>query len=75
MEAKHKAEQLVNNMLYTDIMVMSKHCAKQCALLAVYQIIKIDKLADNNINYKEYSNDCADFRSYWQEVKQEIEKL
>ena len=75
MTPKETAEQLVNNMYYTDIEVMSKHCAKQCALLTVYQIIKIDKLANENLDYKEYSNDCADFRSYWQEVKQEIEKL
>jgi len=52
---------------------MSKEQAIQCALIAVDEILEINKLANENLNYKEYFNDCTDFKSYWQEVKQEIE--
>jgi hypothetical protein len=65
MTPKEKAEELVNNYFHiidnchplTDIMIS----AKQCALIAVYELI-LD--AYNNYYY-----------NYWQEVKQEIEKL
>ena len=70
MKAKQKAEELIE--LFT---FCCRECnnAKQCALIAVDEILKINKLADENLNYKEYFNDCTDFKSYWQEVKQEIE--
>ena len=49
--------------------------AKQCALIAVDEILKINKLADDHLNYKDYFNIQNGFKSYWQEVKNEIEKL
>ena len=66
MTPKEKAEELVNKMFS-----LSYHLhafpAKQCALIAVDEIINY--LLDSDwalINNKAY---------YWQEVKQEIEKL
>jgi hypothetical protein len=76
---KEKAQELVDKMYNTDYCViqhipnknycdcveMNDYQAKQCALIAVDEIIeneKIDNLEDNNL-------------SYWQEVKTEIEKL
>lgn len=49
--------------------------AKQCALIAVDEILKIDSLADKNLDYKKYNNENNRFQSYWQEVKQAIEQL
>jgi HD superfamily phosphodiesterase len=74
MEAKEKAKQLVQR--YVDIMPMLynqtgdqilKH-AKQCALIAVDEIIK----ATNNMWD---SIDHLAINDYWQEVKQEINSL
>jgi hypothetical protein len=69
MNAKDKAKQLVNAFFYADNAdvnsIITISVAKQCALIAVDEIIdneKIDNLEDNNL-------------SYWQEVKSEIEKL
>ena len=65
MTPKEKAEQLLSIMYYTDIEIMSKHCAKQCALLSADEILKV--LWHTFKNEIEYT--------YWQEVKQEIDKL
>jgi hypothetical protein len=64
MEAKKKAKELVDKFI-NHTHESCKLEAKQCALIAVDEIIdneKIDNLEDNNL-------------SYWQEVKSEIEKL
>ena len=64
MNAKEKAIQLVFK-FDKIIFLTDKVEPKQCALIAVDEIIdneKIDNLEDNNL-------------SYWQEVKSEIEKL
>ena len=61
---KEKAEELVNK--FTDLedgeMYIGK--AKQCALIAVDEILKIGSVI---VDYNT--------RDYWQEVKQEIGKL
>jgi len=72
MTPKEKAEELYNRMLPKSGVVF-KLQAKQCALVAVDEIIAsnpkiIIKWAFSGI--KEF-----DSISYWQEVKQEIEKL
>jgi len=68
MTPKEKAEQLVNDMqssLYSD----GWEDSKQCALIAVNEIIK-------TICYCYPSkNDEMSFVEYWEEVKKEIEKL
>ena len=62
---EHCGIQHIPNKNYCDCVEMNDYQAKQCALIAVDEIIeneKIDNLEDNNL-------------SYWQEVKTEIEKL
>ena len=69
MTPKEKAEDLVDLYLKNKRLTfaLNKFLAKQCALIAVdeilYSIIKINKYDFGTLNY------------YWQEVKQEIEKL
>jgi hypothetical protein len=69
MTPKKKAKEIFTRM-YNSYDALNKYpmcfdTAKQCALIAVNEIIeneKIDNLEDNNL-------------SYWQKVKTEIEKL
>jgi len=48
--------------------------SKQCALIAVDEILKINAIKDIFV-YEHYKNDYQSLYKYWQEVKQEIEKL
>jgi hypothetical protein len=50
---------------------LHKYNAKQCASIAVDEIIKLDIFDCND----EWSDEEGDTREYWEEVKQEIEKL
>jgi len=62
MKPKEKAEELVDKMklcLFSD----GYYDAKQCALIAVDEILNVGFM------------DTNDLYDYWQEVKQEIEKL
>ena len=69
MTPKEKAEQLVEKMIiYHSPDDKDYEAAKDCALIAVYEIIELHKgmfMAE-----RENQNE-----SYWQEVKKEIEKL
>jgi len=49
--------------------------AVDCSLLAVDEILSISNLADEELNYKDYLNSNCQFKSYWNEVKQEIINL
>lgn len=71
MTPKEKAIELVNKMhIKTDVIfVMSKVQAKQCALIAVDEIMEH---AENSYHNKDIVKGA---KLYWQEVKQEIEKL
>ena len=60
MDAKEKAEKLFITMLS----YVSRNEAKQCALIAVDEILNI-----NSVD-KDY-----DLSYFWEEVKQELEKL
>ena len=82
MEAKLKAEELFNKYCYairteeTDSAYWTNIIyAKKCALIAVDEIIKNNKSflrTDNDL----HNDDALDIDlKYWQEVKQEIEKL
>jgi hypothetical protein len=65
-----KRSEIINDILLGDISVIFKHHkAKQCALIAVDELIKTICYC-YPINEYEIS-----FVEYWQEVKQEIEKL
>jgi hypothetical protein len=77
MNTKEKAKQLVDNFIDKMFYIRDGYnssevfyAAKQCALIAVDEILwEIIKYADNS---KEYVTENA---KYWQEVKSEIEKL
>jgi hypothetical protein len=78
MTAKDKAKELVDKMLNQQSYSEDLYDAKQCALITVNEIIKsnphiyIERISIGKDNiYNEYKNN----RSYYQEVKTEIEKL
>ena len=69
MTPKEKAEELINKMYYTQSSPTIWTQAKQCALIAVDEILIIQgAYTGNRDEFKTYLD-------YWQEVKQEIEKL
>ena len=71
MTPQEKAKELVNS-YYKEIKYLER--AKQCALIAVNEIIDaLEKYDDRNDTF-ELQNMDGDFR-YWDKVKQEIEKL
>ena len=74
MTPKEKAEDLINKMLGLEIEDITKfdyidhEAAKHFALIAVDEIIKANP-------YEVSKTDMDSTIDYWQEVKQEIEKL
>lgn len=75
MTPQEKAKELVDDMHYQicsdnglSESDTTKLCAKQCALIAVYEIIKNEHDEDGKIY--QYNN-----LQYWQDVKQEIQNL
>ena len=64
MTPKDKAEELVDKMLFCYQGNIDKYTAKQCALIAVDELIKETSFEVPNIRQR-----------YWQAVKQEIENL
>ena len=69
-----KKSEIINDILLGDISVMFKHYkAKQCALIAVDEILNDYSYMQNVRNAN--SNQIHSQRVYWQEVKQEINKL
>jgi endogenous inhibitor of DNA gyrase (YacG/DUF329 family) len=67
MTTKEKAEELFEKMLNTDGMDMTRFCSKQCALIAVGEILKELESIDDGQTVIPYN--------YWQQVKTEIKKL
>jgi hypothetical protein len=65
---KEKAQELVESMAFSCRECDYEAKAKQCALIAVDEIINTHLLSEKNI----FDIHPVD---YWQEVKQEIEKL
>ena len=68
--AKEKAEELVLKYLRIDNNTkewFNTHIAKQCALIAVDEILEMDLPI--------LEEDADAFYDYWEEVKQEIENL
>jgi hypothetical protein len=86
MTPKEKAEGLVKKMYVvhsnsaSDITLMF---AKQCALIAVDEILKSEPRCPSDVDWDDvggnhkyyYEAEREDANKYWQEVKQEIEKL
>jgi hypothetical protein len=87
MTPKEKAEELVNKMYntehcgikhipnqrYCDCSDISYFQSKQCALIAVDEII--EELAEIWGHYGNIESQIEERQSYWLEIKQEIEKL
>jgi hypothetical protein len=70
MRPKEKAKELVGKYLEPNGIVFGLDVAKQCALIAVYEIL------DSYTKEKSYGYIISDkIIPYWEEVKQEIEKL
>ena len=65
MTPKEKAEELIVN-YKMQIIKLNYDEAKQCALIAVDEILEIELLVESVDDY---------YLRYWQEVKQEIENL
>jgi len=61
MTPKEKAKELVDKMLFCYQGNIDKYTSKQCALIAVDEILKAIGFSDNKF--------------YWNDVKQELEKL
>lgn len=75
METREKARELVEKFIeYTkewdelDGYVDNEYTAKQCALIAVEEILQADGWSSSRLEWDMYS-------SYWNKVKHEIEKL
>lgn len=86
MTPKEKAEELLNKYINSSVVIDEKNkyfhpkpydLAKQCALIAVDEIIRVCPYFDLKIRETEDQLSAFDFQfvSYWQEVKTEIEKL
>jgi hypothetical protein len=63
MNAKEKAKEMYDKMLNSDIMNMTKYCAKQCALIAVDEILNHHSQEQGLYRIDTY---------YWQQVKSEL---
>jgi hypothetical protein len=78
MTPKEKAVQLRNSMILTGY-ALSNDAAKACALISVDEIIKSAPIVPNNSTpfnkIQSVRQNFIDAYEYWQEVKQEIEKL
>jgi hypothetical protein len=68
-KAKEKAIEMYDKMLNSDIMNMSKFCAKQCALIAVQEIINA------NPHSNPFTTEVYSTMLFWQEVKNEINNI
>ena len=82
MTPKDKAENLLNKYWKScydkhDFAKLNKEDAKQCALIAVNELIEsFNSIYDASIrNIEKYSGAKYGMKDYWQEVKQEIEAL
>jgi hypothetical protein len=73
MTQKEKAKELVESMAFICRECDYEYKAKQCALIAVDEILKEYAHAENHI--EDIMGKISIYIKYWQEVKQEIEKL
>lgn len=87
MTPKEKAKELFDKMMY-EIMyncqpTLSEMVAKQCALIAVDEIIKSEPTYPSNVDWDDagathqyyYEAQREEAARYWEQVKQEIEKI
>ena len=70
MRPQEKAQKLVDKMAMPNNIFQGAELAKQCALIAVDEMLEeLDHLAFDDPDYGTYK------MQYWQEVKEEIQKL
>jgi hypothetical protein len=74
MTPKEKAEEMYDKMLNSDIMNMTKYCAKQCALMAVEEIL------NNNCGSRTDEANATNSEIYcdeyfWNDVKSELQSF
>jgi hypothetical protein len=67
MTPQEKAKDLLDK--FSAVPLLDSYEAKQCALIAVYEII------NSNPHSNPLNTDVHSTMSYWQKVQQEIEKL
>ena len=79
---KEKAEELLSKMAMPKNIYQGTELAKQCALIAVDEMLSaLDSFGYTGCMYGDFETgrilytDDKDPSEYWQEVKQEIEKL
>jgi len=79
MTPKEKAKELLDKMAYgnsyDEYHNSSLYTAKQCALIAVDELIEEACFTDEYIKSVFFTDGYYDRQDYWQEVKQEIELL
>jgi hypothetical protein len=79
MTPKEKAEELFEKFLKTDKVddysFVGNKVAKQCALIAVTEIIKSRPVIPSPIACDDITDCFVQAKEYWQQVKIEIEKL
>ena len=75
MTPKEKAKQLVNE--FSVVGLQQRNEGITCALISVDEIIRVCPYFDSKIRETDDQLSAFDFQfvSYWNEVKQEIEKL
>lgn len=74
MTPKEKAEQLLNR-FYFDTTLNELETSKECALIAVDEILQINWYHSEPECFDDLANEYKEKSFYWNEVKQEIEKL
>ena len=76
MTPKEKAIELIDKfkVLDSEGHVLSWSCAKECALICVNEILETTKEEYQQVVDQEYRKSTR-HNQYWQQVKQEIEKL
>jgi hypothetical protein len=75
MTPKNKAEGLVDKMLNQQSYTEELYDAKQCALIAVDEIIKSRPVIPSPTPCDNITDCFVQAKDYWQQVKIEIEKL
>jgi hypothetical protein len=72
-KAKELVEKFLNEMEDKELVIHPNHYAKQCALIAVEEIFKLPVCwFDRSASLED---DEMDTIEYWEQVKEEIEKL
>lgn len=73
MNAKEKAKELYDKFRNENPVMSANIRSKKQAIIAVDEILKITCL--KNLDYEKYSNNNSEFKTFWQDVKKELELL